>query len=91
MTVIEIRPYRNGWQAYESPGVQPVFLKQEDAIDYATGRACFRSGEIQILDSTGKRRARHPVRRRESQAMMPRILPLPCRTLTQLEMSQKRL
>jgi hypothetical protein len=29
------------------------FLKQEDAIDYATGRACFRSGEIQILDSTG--------------------------------------
>ena len=53
MAVIEIRPYRNGWQADESPGIQPVFLKQEDAIDYATGRACFRSGEIQILDSTG--------------------------------------
>jgi hypothetical protein len=53
MTVIEIRPYRNGWQVYESPGVQPVFLNQEDAIDYATGRACFRSGEIRILDSTG--------------------------------------
>jgi hypothetical protein len=30
-----------------------VFLNQEDAIDYATGRACFRSGEIQILDLTG--------------------------------------
>jgi hypothetical protein len=53
MTVIEIRPYRNGWQVYESPGVQPGFLNQEDAIDYATGRACFRSGEIRILDSTG--------------------------------------
>jgi hypothetical protein len=53
MTVIEIRPYRNRWQAYESAGVQPVFLNQEDAIDYATGRACFRSGEIRILDSSG--------------------------------------
>ena len=25
MTVIEIRPFRNGWQVYEEPGVQPVF------------------------------------------------------------------
>jgi hypothetical protein len=24
------------------------------AIDYAKGRACFRSGEIRILDSAGK-------------------------------------
>jgi hypothetical protein len=54
MTIIEIRPYRNGWQVYESPGVQPVFLNQGEAIDYATGRACFRSGEIRVLDSTGK-------------------------------------
>jgi hypothetical protein len=38
---------------YESAGVQPVFLNQQDAIDYATGRACFRSGEIRILDSSG--------------------------------------
>jgi hypothetical protein len=53
MTVIEIRPYRNGWQVYESPGVQPVFLDQEQAIDYATGRACFRSREIRIRDSSG--------------------------------------
>jgi hypothetical protein len=53
MTMIEIRPYRNGWQVYESPGVQPVFLNQGDAIDYATGRACFRSGEIRIFDSRG--------------------------------------
>ena len=53
MTIIEIRPFRNGWQAYEAPGVQPVFLSQEDAISYAQGRACFRSGEIRILDSRG--------------------------------------
>jgi hypothetical protein len=44
MTIIEIRPFRNGWQVYEAPGVQPVFLDQEQAIDYATWRACFRSG-----------------------------------------------
>jgi hypothetical protein len=46
VTIIEIRPSRNGWQVYESAGVQPVFLSQQQAIDYATGRACFRSGEI---------------------------------------------
>ena len=54
MTIIEIRPYRNGWQVYEAPGVQPVFLSKEQAFDYATCRACFRSGEIRILDSNGK-------------------------------------
>ena len=53
MTILEIRPYRNGWQVYEALGVQPVFLNQGDAIDYATGRACFRSGEIRILDAGG--------------------------------------
>jgi hypothetical protein len=53
MTVIQIRPFRNGWKCFEAPGVEPVFLNQEHAIDYATGRACFRSGEIRILDSTG--------------------------------------
>ncbi len=31
----------------------PCFLSQEQAIDYAQGRACFRSGEIRILDSNG--------------------------------------
>jgi hypothetical protein len=34
-------------------GVEPVFLDQKQAIDYATGSACFRSGEIRILDATG--------------------------------------
>ncbi len=53
MTIIEIRPFRNGWKCFEAPGVEPVFLKQEDGKNYATGRACFRSGEIRILDSSG--------------------------------------
>ena len=53
MTVIEIRPFRNDWKCFEAPGVEPVFLNQEDAIDYAIGCACFRSGEIRVLDSSG--------------------------------------
>ena len=52
VTIIEIRPFRNGWQVYEAMGVQPVFLSKEQAIEYATCRACFRSGEIRILNST---------------------------------------
>ena len=38
--------------AAEAPGVEPVFLDQERAISYAKGRACFRSGEIRVMDST---------------------------------------
>jgi len=53
VTIIETRPFRNGWKCFEAPGVEPVFLDQEDAIDHATGRACFRSGEIRVLDSNG--------------------------------------
>jgi hypothetical protein len=53
MTIIEIRPFRNGWKCFEASGVEPVFLNQEQAIDYAIGRACFRSGEIRVMDSTG--------------------------------------
>jgi hypothetical protein len=54
MTVIEIRPHRWGWQAFEASGVEPVFQKKDQAIDYAQNRACFRSGQILVLDSTGK-------------------------------------
>ena len=50
MTITEIRPFRNGWQVYESVVMQPAFLGQEQAIDYAKGHACFGSGEIRILD-----------------------------------------
>lgn len=52
MTVIEIRPHRSGWKAFEAPGVEPVFPKKDHAIDYAQNRACFRSGQVRIFDST---------------------------------------
>jgi hypothetical protein len=54
MTVIEIKPHAWGWRVFEAPGVEPVFLEKRRAIDYAETRACFRSGEIRILDSAGK-------------------------------------
>jgi len=54
MTLIEIRPFRNGWKSYEAPGVEPVFATKEGAIGYAQVRACFRSGEIRIVDSSGR-------------------------------------
>jgi hypothetical protein len=34
VTIIEIRPFRNGWKVFEAPGIEPVFLDQEQAIDY---------------------------------------------------------
>jgi hypothetical protein len=54
MTVIEIKPHSWGWKVFEAPGVEPVFLEKRQAIDYAETRACFRKGEIRVLDSTGK-------------------------------------
>ena len=53
MTFIEIRPFRSGWKRFEVPGVEPVSPKKDQAIDYAIGHACFRSGEIRVLDSSG--------------------------------------
>jgi hypothetical protein len=53
MTVIEIKPHRNGWKVFEASGVEPVFLEKDQAINYAQNRASFRSGEIRILDPTG--------------------------------------
>jgi len=53
MTLIEIRPHRNAWKVFEAPGVEPVFPEKRQAINYAENRACFRSGEIRILDSSG--------------------------------------
>ena len=38
---------------FESAGAEPVFLSQEQEIDYAKARVCFRSGKIRILDSSG--------------------------------------
>jgi hypothetical protein len=56
MTVIEIGPHRWGWRVFESPGVGPVFLDKDQAIGYAETRACFRKGEIRVLDSSGNER-----------------------------------
>ena len=53
MTVIEVKPWRNGWKVFECPGVEPVFLAKDQALDYAKSRASFRSGEIRVLDLTG--------------------------------------
>jgi hypothetical protein len=53
MTVIEIKPHGNGWKVFEAPGVEPVFLQKDQAINYAENRSSFRSGEIRILDSSG--------------------------------------
>jgi hypothetical protein len=54
MTVTQIRRHRWGWRAFEAHGVKPVFPKKDRAIDYGQNRACFRSGQILVLDSTGK-------------------------------------
>jgi len=54
MTLIEVRPHRWGWKVFEATGVEPVFPEKRQALDYAETRACFRSGEIRILDATGK-------------------------------------
>jgi hypothetical protein len=53
MTIIEVKPHRWGWKVFEAQGVEPVFPTKDGAIDYAQQRACFRSGEIHILDSIG--------------------------------------
>ena len=53
VTIIEIRPHGNGWKVFEAPGVEPVFLRKDQAINYAHNRASFRSGETRILDSSG--------------------------------------
>jgi hypothetical protein len=54
MTVIEIKPHSSGWKVFEAPGVEPVFPQKDQAIGYAETRACFRKGEIRVLDSSGK-------------------------------------
>jgi hypothetical protein len=53
VTIIEIRPFRNGWKCFEAPGVEPVFPTKDDAISYAQTRARFPTGKIRVLDSNG--------------------------------------
>jgi hypothetical protein len=53
MTLIEILPHVWGWRVFEAPSVKPVFLEKRRAIDYAETRACFRTGEMRVLDASG--------------------------------------
>ena len=53
VTIIEIRPYRRRSKVFEAAGVEPVFSTEDQAIDYAQNRACFRSGEVRIFGPTG--------------------------------------
>ena len=56
LTVIEIRPFKGGWQCYEGPGVQPHWTgdtAKEDTIGYATARAKF-GPAIRVLDNAGE-------------------------------------
>jgi hypothetical protein len=51
----EIRQIVFGWTKQKFPfTVNRTPRTQEQAIDYPQGRACFRSGEIRILDSSGQ-------------------------------------
>ena len=55
-SIIEIRPYRGGWQCFEAPGVAPFWTgngAKDDAIGYAKGRAKFGRGEIRVLNADG--------------------------------------
>ena len=57
LTVIEIRPFKGGWQCYEGTDVQPYWTgdhAKEDAIGYASARAKFGRGEIRVLDNAGE-------------------------------------
>jgi len=56
-TIIEIRPFKGGWQGYEGPGVGPYWIGEsakDDAIGYAKARAKFGRGEIRVLNHYGE-------------------------------------
>jgi hypothetical protein len=40
-------------KAFEALDVEHVFPTKDGAINYAQTRACLRSGEIRVMDSTG--------------------------------------
>jgi hypothetical protein len=46
VTIIEIRPFRNGWEVYEAPGVQSVFLSQEQAYAFFTIIRCMATAPV---------------------------------------------
>jgi hypothetical protein len=55
-TIIEIRPFKGGWQCFEGPGVGPYWIgddAKQSATDYAEERAKFGRGEIRVLNPDG--------------------------------------
>ena len=55
-TIIEIRPFKGGWQCFEGPGVGPYWIgddAKQSATDYAEERAKFGRGEIRVLNVDG--------------------------------------
>ena len=55
--VIEIRPFRGGWQCFEAEGVAPYWRGErakQDAIGYATARAKSGRCEIRVLNDAGQ-------------------------------------
>jgi hypothetical protein len=53
VTIIEIRPFRNGWKCFEGRASRQFSQIKSKAIDYARCRARFRTGEIRVFDSRG--------------------------------------
>ena len=55
-TIIEIRPFKGGWQCYEGPGVGPYWIGEsakDDAIDYAKS-----ARQIRTWRDSGAKRGR---------------------------------
>lgn len=55
--VVEIRPYRNGWECFEAPGVEPYWTgkdAKESAISYGSERAKSDGSEVRILNEAGE-------------------------------------
>ncbi len=55
--IIEIRPFRGGWQCFEAEGVAPYWVGEQakqNAIGYATARAKFGQCEIRVLNDKGE-------------------------------------
>jgi hypothetical protein len=55
-TIIEIGPFKGGWQCYESPGRGPYWIgdtAKQSATDYAKASAKLGRGEIRVLRQDG--------------------------------------
>jgi hypothetical protein len=53
----EVTQLLGDWSGGDEGHVEPVFLDQEHAIDYAQSRASFRSGEIRLTPRSDTNKA----------------------------------